>query len=90
MLIKIAKKKYEWNYNRQKDINYETFWYYFKYQNPSLSANELIRATQARNEQLVNNVNDRLIDAETLLIEKKLLKWKSKQNSPYYWKNAQL
>ena len=86
----MQRKKYEWNYNRQKDINYEIFWYYFKYQNPSFSSNELIRATQARNEQLVNNVNDRFIDAEMLLLEKKFLKWKSKQNSPYYCKNPQL
>ena len=84
------KKKKELNYYRQKDINYEIFWYYFKYQNPSFSANELIRPTQARKEHLVNNVKDRFIDAETLLLEKKLLKWKFKQNIPYYWKNPQL
>ena len=38
-----------------KDINDEIFWNYFKYQNPSFLPKDLIRATQAKNEQLVNN-----------------------------------
>ena len=36
----------------KKDMNYQIFWNYFKYQNPSFL--DLIRATQAKNEQLVN------------------------------------
>ena len=31
----------------------EVFWIYFKYQNPSFLAKDLIRANQAKNEQLV-------------------------------------
>ena len=46
----------------EKDANDEIFWNTFKYQNPSFLAKNLIRATQAENEQLVNNVNDELID----------------------------
>ena len=46
----------------EKDINDEIFWDYFKYKNPSLLAKDLIRATQAKHEQIVNNVNDGLID----------------------------
>ena len=46
----------------EKDINYEIFWDYFKYQNPSFLAKDLIRATPDKNEQIVNNVNDGFID----------------------------
>ena len=46
----------------KKDISHEIFWNYFKYQDPSLLAKDLIRAKQAANEQLVNNINDVLID----------------------------
>ena len=38
------------------------FWDCFKYQKPSFLAKDLIRATQVKNEQIVNNVNDGLID----------------------------
>ena len=38
------------------------FWNYFKYQNPSFLANDLLRATQAKNEQFLNNIIDGLID----------------------------
>ena len=45
----------------EKDINNEIFLHYFKYQNPSFLAKDLIRATQAKNEQIVSNLNDGLI-----------------------------
>ena len=45
---------------------------YFKYQNPSFLAKDLIRATQAKNEQLVNNVNDGLIDLMSAIIRKEI------------------
>ena len=51
----------------KKDINDEIFSNYFKYQNPSLLARDLIKATQAKNEQLVNNVNDGLIDLRNII-----------------------
>ena len=38
----------------EKDINNETFSNYFKYQNPSILAKDLIRAKQSKNEQLVH------------------------------------
>ena len=37
------------------------FWNYFKYQNPSFLVKNLIRAKQAKNEQLVNNINDEFV-----------------------------
>ena len=46
----------------KKDISDELFWYYVKYQNPSFLAKDLIRAKQAKNGQLLNNINDGLID----------------------------
>ena len=44
----------------KKDINDEIFWTYFKYQNPWLLENDLIRVTQYKNKQLLNHVNDGL------------------------------
>ena len=60
----------------EKDTNDEIFWNYFKYQNPSILAKDLIRATQAKNQQLVINVNDGLIDLRTAINSKKSLKMK--------------
>ena len=60
----------------EKDTNDEIFWNYFKYQNPSILAKDLIRATQTKNQQLVNNVNDGLIDLRTAINSKKSLKMK--------------
>ena len=42
----------------EKDINEEIFWNYFKYQNASFLAKDLIRATQARNVGLVKYFNN--------------------------------
>ena len=57
---------------KEKDVNYEIFWNYFKYQNPSLLEKDLIRATQTKNEPLVNNVNDGLIDLRSIIIRKEI------------------
>ena len=46
----------------KKDINDGIFWNYFKYQNPQFLAKALITAKQAKNEQLGNNVKDKLVD----------------------------
>ena len=46
----------------------EIFWY----QNPSLLAKDLIRAKQAKNEQLVNNINDELIDLKNTIIKNEI------------------
>ena len=56
----------------EKYINEKTFWNYFKYQNPSFLAKDLIRTTQAKNEQLVNTVKNRLIDLRNVIIRKKI------------------
>ena len=46
----------------KKDKNEEIFWNCLKYQSPSFLAKDLIRVKQVKNEQLVNNFNDELID----------------------------
>ena len=47
----------------KKDINDEIFLKYLQYQYPSfLVVRNLIRANQAKNEQLVDNINKGLID----------------------------
>ena len=56
----------------EKDINDEIFWYYFKYQNLSFLAKDLIRATQAKHEQIGNNVNDGLINLRNNINRKEI------------------
>ena len=56
----------------EKDITNEIFWICFEYLNPSFCAKDLIRAKQAKNEQLVNNINDELVDLRYAIIEKKI------------------
>ena len=56
----------------EKDINDEIFLHYFRYQNPLLSAKDLITAMQAKNDQLVSNINDRLIDLKNAIIKKEM------------------
>ena len=46
----------------EKDINDEIFWNYSKYENPSVWEKYLFKVTQAKNKDLVNNVNNELID----------------------------
>ena len=65
---------------KEKDINDELFWSYFKYRNPLLLAKDLITATEDKNGQLVNNVNDESTDIRNSW------KWKSEQNSQHPWK----
>ena len=60
----------------KKDIN-QTFWSYFKYQNPLFSTKDLVRANQAKNEQLVKNINDGLFDLRNGINRKKILKMKT-------------
>ena len=47
---------------KEKDINDQIFWNRLKHQNLSFLGKDLIRATEAKNEQLAKNVNDALID----------------------------
>ena len=56
----------------EKDIDDEIFWNYFRYQNPSFLAKDLIRVKQDKNEQLVNNISDRMIDLRNAIIEKEI------------------
>ena len=61
----------------EKDINDKIFSNYFMYQNPSFLAKDFIRAKQAKNEQLVNNINDELIDLRNAIIKKEILENKN-------------
>ena len=54
-------------------LKYEIFQNYFNYQNPSFLAKDSVRVTQAKNEQLVNNVNDWLVDLRNAIIKKEIL-----------------
>ena len=65
----------------KKDKNDEIFRNYFKYQNLSPLGKGLIRATQAKNEQLINNVNSVLINLRNVIIRKKILRMKIQTNS---------
>ena len=56
----------------EKDINDEICWNHCKYQNPLFLAKDLIRATQAKNQQLVKNVDDGLIDLRNAIIKKEI------------------
>ena len=54
----------------QKDTNDEIFWNFFKYLKASFCVKDLIRAKQAKNEQLVNNINNELVDLRNTIIKK--------------------
>ena len=54
----------------EKDLNDEIFWNYFKYQNRSFLAKDLITAKETKNEQLVNNINNELLDLRSSIIKK--------------------
>ena len=56
----------------KKNKNDGIFWNYLQYENPSFLAKPLIRAVQAKNEELVNNVNDGLIDLRNAIIRKEI------------------
>ena len=55
----------------KKDINDAIFRKYFKYQSLLLLAKDLIRVKQSKNEQLVSNINDQLIDLRNAIIRTK-------------------
>ena len=54
----------------EEDINNEIFINYFNYQNPLRLVKDLISTKQDKNEKIVSNNNDRLIDLRMVLIEK--------------------
>ena len=58
----------------EKDINDEMLQNYLKYQSLSFFAKNLIRDTQAKNEQLVNNANETLIDLRNAIIREEVPK----------------
>ena len=56
----------------KKDINNKIFLNYFKYQNPLFLVKDLISTEQDRNEKLVNNINDGLIDLRNSVNRKEI------------------
>ena len=56
----------------KKDIHDEIFWNYFKYQNSLFLANDLIRAKEAKNEQIVNSINGGLTDLRNAIVKKEI------------------
>ena len=54
----------------EKNISDKIFWNYVKYLNSLSSAKDLIRSTEAKNEQLVNNITDGLIFLMYAIIKK--------------------
>ena len=55
---------------------------FFKYQNPLFLFKSLIRDKQAKNEKLVNNINDELIDLRNAIIRKEILENKNPNKIP--------
>ena len=58
--------------DNEKYINDEILWNYLKYQNPLFVATDSVEVKQAKNEKLVNNTNDGLIDFRNAMIRKKI------------------
>ena len=56
----------------EKDINDKIDRYYFNYQRLSFLAKYLLDANQDENEQLVNNINGRLIDLRNAVVKKEI------------------
>ena len=55
----------------EKDISDdEIFRNYFRYHNPLLFVKDVLRAKQAKNEQLVNNINGGFIELRNTIIKK--------------------
>ena len=74
--------------NDEKNINTEIFNEYFKYQNPSFLIKDIYNANQTRNEQIVNQVNDALIDLRNTVKKKEnSWKWKPTWSNQNCWKN---
>ena len=62
----------------EKDINDEIFWNYSVYQNPSFLAKDLTSVKFARNKQLVNHMNDKLIALRNVIIREEIPEKKTK------------
>ena len=75
----------------EKDINNEIFLNYFKYQNQLFVETDLIRAMQAKNETLVINFNDGLINSKNAINKKEIPENENpKKSSQCCWKNHRL
>ena len=56
----------------EKDINDKIFVNYFNYQNPLFLVKNLISAKEDKNEKIVSNINDGLIDLRNDIYRKKI------------------
>ena len=70
--MKIITRVYEWNYIWQIRYKLWNILEFFKSQNPSFLANDLIRDKWAKNEQLVNNINDGLMNFRNTIIREEI------------------
>ena len=59
--------------NNEKYINDKIIWNYFKYQNTSFLAKDLIRATEAQNWKIVSYDNDRLVNLRNAINKKQII-----------------
>ena len=56
----------------KKDIKHEIFGNYFKHESPSSLRKHLLEAKQAKNQQLVKNIKDALINLRKAVIRKSI------------------
>ena len=56
----------------ERNINDEIFWNNFKYQNPLFLAKDLIRANEAKNKQLVKNINNGFVNLRKAIVRKEI------------------
>ena len=56
----------------ENDLNDKILWNYFNYQNPFNLAKDLIGATQAKKEQLLDNVNNEMIGLRNAIFRKQI------------------
>ena len=56
----------------ERNINDEIFWNNFKQQNPLFLAKDLIRANEAKNKQLVNNINNGFVNLRKAIVRKEI------------------
>ena len=58
------------NITAEKHIYEEIFWKHFNHQTPLYFIKDLLKRRPAKNEELVNNINDALIDLSNAIIKK--------------------
>ena len=70
--LKLRKKCKDVIITAEKYINDEIFWKYSNHPTPLYLLHDLLEAKQAKNEELVNNINDGLVDLRNAIIKKEI------------------